>query len=103
MVTTEPVTSAKDSQRVDMKQIFWIWLGLTVLLVLFSLWVPARLMGPPASPTMRDVEQTMTVFSLAASPVAALVWAVSGYCCGGETAPGCNRPRTVRRCAAMGW
>jgi cytochrome c oxidase subunit 2 len=79
MVMTEPVTSAKDSQRVDIKQIFWIWLGLTVLLVLFSLWVPARLMGPPASPTMRDVEQTMTVFSLAASPVAALVWAVGGY------------------------
>lgn len=81
MVTTEPVATAPvpSRQRVEFKHMLWIWLGLTALLVLFSLWVPARLMGPPASPTMRAVEQTMTVFSIAASPVAALVWAVSGY------------------------
>lgn len=80
-MTTEPVISAPAdrARRPEIKQLFWIWLGLTALLVLFSLWVPARLMGPPASPTMRAVEQTMTVFSIAASPVAALVWAVCGY------------------------
>jgi cytochrome c oxidase subunit 2 len=36
-------------------------------------------MGKPASPTMHAVEQTMTVFSLAAAPVAAFVWAVALY------------------------
>ncbi|MEO6700860.1 MAG: cytochrome c oxidase subunit II, partial [Jatrophihabitantaceae bacterium] len=35
--------------------------------------------GPPASPTMRAVEQTMTIFSVLASPVAALVWAIALY------------------------
>jgi cytochrome c oxidase subunit 2 len=65
--------------RVEIRHVFWIWLALTVLLVLFSLWVPARLMGPPASPTMHAVESTMTVFSVAASPVAAIVWAIAIY------------------------
>jgi cytochrome c oxidase subunit 2 len=66
-------------RRVEYWQIGGIWLVLTILLVLFSIWVPARLMGPPASPTMRAVESTMRIFSLAASPVAGLVWAVSIY------------------------
>jgi cytochrome c oxidase subunit 2 len=66
-------------RRDELRHITWIWLGLTILLVLFSIWVPARLMGPPASPTMRAVESTMTVFSIAASPVAALVWAIAIY------------------------
>jgi cytochrome c oxidase subunit 2 len=55
-----------------------IWLTLTALLVLFA-WVPARIMGPPASPTKSAVEDTMTVFTIAAAPVAGLVWAVALY------------------------
>jgi cytochrome c oxidase subunit 2 len=80
-MSVEEVTtvSGGSKPRVEVRQIVYLWLGLTVLLVLFSIWVPARLMGAPASPTMRAVEQTMTVFSIAASPVAALVWAISGY------------------------
>lgn len=66
-------------ERPSTRHLAWIWLGLTTVLVLFSLWVPARLMGPPASPTMRAVESTMTVFSVAASPIAALVWAIAAY------------------------
>ena len=63
----------------DNRRIALLWLLLTGVLVVFSLLVPARLMGAPASPTMKAVEDTMTVFSLAASPVAALVWAIGGY------------------------
>lgn len=63
----------------DHRRIALLWLLLTLVLVTFSLLVPARLMGAPASPTMKAVEDTMTVFSLAASPVAALVWAIGGY------------------------
>jgi cytochrome c oxidase subunit 2 len=55
-----------------------LWLVLTVLLVLFA-WVPARIMGVAASPTKQAVEDTMTVFSIAAAPVAALVWSVALY------------------------
>jgi len=66
-------------QRVEIKRIVWTWLGLTVLLTIFALTVPARLMGPPASPTMRAVESTMTVFSVAASAVMALVLAIAVY------------------------
>ena len=43
---------------------------------MFSLVVPARLMGRPASSTMQEVESTFTAFSLAAAPVAAMVWAI---------------------------
>ncbi len=64
--------------RPETRGILLIWLVLTVLLVLFS-FVPARLMGKPASPTKHAIEATMTVFTLAASPVMALVWAIGIY------------------------
>jgi cytochrome c oxidase subunit 2 len=56
-----------------------LWLILTVLLVLFGLFVPDALLGPRASDTMNAVEQTFTVFTVAAAPVAALVWAIALY------------------------
>jgi cytochrome c oxidase subunit II len=65
-------------RRREVRGVILIWAILTALLILFS-FVPARLMGPPASPTKQAVEDTMTVFSLAASPVAALVWAIAIY------------------------
>jgi cytochrome c oxidase subunit II len=55
-----------------------IWAVLTVVLTAFA-FVPSHVMGPPASPTMRAVEDTMTVFSVAAAPVAAIVWAIALY------------------------
>jgi cytochrome c oxidase subunit 2 len=55
-----------------------IWAAMTTALVFFA-FVPARLMGPPASPTKRAVEDTMTAFSIAAAPVAAVVWSVALY------------------------
>ena len=66
------------ARRPEIRGIFLIWLVLTVLLVLFS-FVPARIMGPPASPTKVAVENTMTLFSLASAPVAAFVWAIAIY------------------------
>src|SRR5450759_170378 len=81
MDQTEPVTAqiATWWQRVEIKRIVWIWLGMSVVLVIFALIVPARLMGAPASPTMRAVESTMTIFSVAAAPVMALVLAVAVF------------------------
>ena len=65
-------------RRRETREVLGLWLLMTVLLVAFS-FVPARLMGAPASPTKRAVEATMTVFTLAAAPVAALVWAIALY------------------------
>ena len=59
--------------------ILLLWAGFTVLLLLFALFVPARVMGPPASPTMREIESTVTWFSIASAPVAGLVWAILAY------------------------
>ena len=71
--------SRRFAGRRDVRQVFGLWAVLTVVGVLFGLFVPARLMGDPASPTMRAIEKTMTVFSVAAAPVAAVVWAVALY------------------------
>jgi cytochrome c oxidase subunit II len=60
------------------RHVLALWAGLTIALVLFA-FVPARIMGPPASPTKRAVEDTMTVFSIAAAPVAAVVWSIALY------------------------
>jgi cytochrome c oxidase subunit 2 len=65
--------------RRDVRQVILVWAITTAALVVFSLYVPHRLMGPPASPTMHAVESTMTVFSVAASPVAAVVWSIALY------------------------
>ncbi len=64
--------------RPEIHQIFWIWVAMTVLLLAFAV-VPASLMGVQASPTEHDVEMTMTVFTIAAAPVAAIVWSIAGY------------------------
>lgn len=66
-------------RRRDIRQVVGLWAVMTAALVVFSLYVPAHLMGPPASPTMHAVESTMTLFSVAASPVAAVVWAIALY------------------------
>lgn len=65
-------------RRPATRHVILLWIALTIALVFFA-WVPARIMGPPASPTKRAVEDTMTVFSIAAAPVAGLVWAVALY------------------------
>ena len=90
MTTTEtpvgaepPRTPAPDNRpawrRPPIFPILVTWAVLTVLLLLFALYVPARVMGPPASPTMREIESTVTWFSIASAPVAAMVWAVLAY------------------------
>src|ERR1019366_239757 len=94
MSETEPVTVQIRTwwQRVEIKRIVWIWLGITVVLAVFALIVPARMMGPPASPTMQAVESTMTVFSVAAAPVMALVLAIAVYSLIGWRSRGSNPP-----------
>lgn len=56
-----------------------LWALFTALLGVFGAIVPARLMGVAASKDMAEIKATVTTFSLAAAPVAALVWAVAVY------------------------
>lgn len=81
MVTTSVSSTGRPRlwHRPEVRKIAAIWAVMTIVLLIFSVTVPARLMGAPASPTMHAVEQTMTVFTIAASPVAAVVWAIALY------------------------
>lgn len=65
-------------RRPPVRHILVIWAVLTVLLLVFAP-VPARLMGRPASPTMQEIETTVTWFTGLSAPVAALVWAILIY------------------------
>jgi cytochrome c oxidase subunit 2 len=75
----EQVDTRRAWRRAPIFPILLIWGVLTILLVIFGLTVPARLMGVAASPTMREVKSTMTAFTVASAPVAALVWAILLY------------------------
>jgi len=94
MSETEPVTVQIRTwwQRVEIRRIVWIWLGMTVVLGIFAAIVPARLMGPPASGTMQAVESTMTIFSVAAAPVMALVLSIALYSLIGWRSRGSDPP-----------
>ena len=74
----EPATR-RAWRRPPVFPILVIWVGLTILLGLFAYFVPAHLMGEPASDRMAEVQRTFTAFSLASAPVAGLVWAVTLY------------------------
>lgn len=78
--------------RAEIQRIVWIWLGLTLAFTLFALFVPAHLMGAPASPTMRAVEETMTIFSVAAAPVMAVVLSIAIYSLLAWRSPGSSQP-----------
>ena len=65
-------------QRPEVRAIFLIWLLLTILGESLA-WVPAHLMGSSASVQMDEIEQTITLFTVAAAPVAALIWAIMIY------------------------
>lgn len=79
-MTQPPETpGARWHTRRDSRAVFLIWAVLTVILVVFSLIVPTALMGVQSSNSMTAVEHTFVVLSVAASPVAALVWAIAGY------------------------
>jgi cytochrome c oxidase subunit II len=56
-----------------------IWLGLTVIGVLFALLVPGRIIGTPASDSMHSIRLTVIVLTVTAAPVAAVVWGVAAY------------------------
>lgn len=78
-ITEAPPSAPQRKPNPHLRPVAAIWAVLTVLLVLFGLFVPAHLMGAPASNDMIDIENTMTIFSVAAAPVAAIVWAIALY------------------------
>ena len=65
-------------KRPYVRHIFFIWLVVTILIELFGP-VQARIMGAPASESMKAIEDTMSLLTYTAAPVAALVIAVVLY------------------------
>lgn len=65
-------------KRPYIRHVFLIWLGLTILIEFFGP-VQARIMGAPASESMKAIEDTMSLLTYTAAPVAALVIAVVLY------------------------
>ena len=63
----------------DVRSIFVIWLFLTIVLAYGAINLTPKLMGVQASDTMEDVVRTMVYFTVAAAPVAALVWSIALY------------------------
>ncbi len=77
---TAPVMPAPESaNRVAARHVALLWVLMTAALELFAVFVPARLMGVAASKSMADIKTTVTVFTIAAAPVAALVWSIALY------------------------
>ncbi len=66
-------------RRAPVMPILGIWAVLTVLLVIFAVTVPARLMGTAASADMKEIESTVTWFTVFSAPVAAMVWSILIY------------------------
>ena len=68
--------TANDNQKKNLRQIFWIWLAITFFGVVVGIYGTPWLMPEAASNTMHLSVLTMVVFTVAAAPVAALVYAV---------------------------
>jgi len=72
------VATSNDNKKA-IYSIFWIWLVITIVGVLISIKAPSWLMPTSASSSMHLVIETIVVFSVAAAPVAALVYATTLY------------------------
>jgi cytochrome c oxidase subunit 2 len=79
VIAPPPEAIPQPERRSPVKSIVAIWAVMTAALEVFALFVPAHLMGAPASKLMVDIESSVTVFSVAAAPVMALVWSIALY------------------------
>jgi cytochrome c oxidase subunit 2 len=79
VVAPPPEAVPQPERRSPVRSILAIWAVMTAALEVFALFVPAHLMGAPASRLMVDIENSVTVFSVAAAPVMALVWSIALY------------------------
>lgn len=79
IVLAPPLESPPQPERSPVRAILLIWAVMTVALEAFALFVPVHLMGAPASKLMVNIENSVTVFSVAAAPVMALVWSIALY------------------------
>jgi len=66
------------TKRAYVRHVFLLWILFTVLVALFAP-IQSKLMGPIASTQMAVVQETMTLFTLIAAPVAGLIFAVIAY------------------------
>jgi cytochrome c oxidase subunit 2 len=88
--------------------VFGVFVVMTLILLAFGLWWPDASMPTTASNTMKAVKDTMIIFSVAAAPVMALVWAIAYYSLrhwqhSGETPPEDGPPLRGNSRVALTW
>jgi cytochrome c oxidase subunit 2 len=88
--------------------VFGVFVAMTIVLLVFGWWWPTASMPQSSSTTMNAVRTTMLVFSLAAAPVMALVWAIAYYSLrhwghGGDTPPEDGPPIRGNNKVAITW
>lgn len=79
VIVPPPEALPQPERRSPVRSIVAIWAVMTAALEVFAIFVPAHLMGVAASKTMVDIENSVTVFSILAAPVMAVVWSVALY------------------------
>jgi cytochrome c oxidase subunit II len=70
---------SSDNKKKSLKSFYWLWLILTVAFVIMGLYVPGYFMPRDMSNNMHYSILTMVVFTVAAAPVAAGVYAAALY------------------------
>jgi cytochrome c oxidase subunit 2 len=70
---------SEPEKKKSLASFYWTWAGLTVVGVLIALYAPSRIMPRSMSNNMHLSILTVVVFSVAAAPVAAGIYAVSLY------------------------
>ncbi|MEI6405658.1 MAG: cytochrome c oxidase subunit II [Actinomycetes bacterium] len=66
------------TKRTYVRHVFLLWVFFTIIVGLFAP-LQSKLMGPAASTQMEVVQETMTLFTYMAAPVAGLIFAVVAY------------------------
>jgi len=90
---TRQAPSAKEWWRRPAGHVVLVWLGLTVIGVLFGLFVPGRIMPASASDSMHDIRVTVIVLTVTSAPVAAVVWGIAAYSLMAWRHPSSEQPR----------
>jgi cytochrome c oxidase subunit II len=99
---------SQENRKKELLHLFYLWVAITVVGVLVSVYAFPYFMPRPASYTLHLGILTMVVFSIAAAPVAAIVYAVVVYALGkwryrGEGVPPAAEPLRGNSKVTLSW
>lgn len=83
---------SNDNKKKSLQSMFWLWVFLTIVGIAISLWAPAHWMPHAMSDNQKLSITTVVIFSVAAAPVAAGIYAAVLYALRNWTYRGDNPP-----------